>query len=205
MSDEFENGDFLDDDEFEIGGSSLEDVKSGGLADQVDKAGMYHLKIDKAQIKSGDSKTLAKLNLKMEVLCGENPDQDGKALFDDIYLQQWVDSGDHEKGKEPMDEKKQQNLTRALYAFGVINEDQVENGYAFNKREIPTMLEGAEAIGKVSKENPSKRDREQGYDKPKYRVKFCTYYRLDDDEVQDVPKLSPGGSPGESPEIPADL
>lgn len=193
MVDDFWDGS-SDEMSFEVdteGQVSGKDAVASAGAKSVHKEGRYHCMVKVVKKENPTEKdnpvdgecpfTSPSINLMLEVLNGDNPDQKGLAVFHRIYLWAWSE----EKGKFVVRSGKQLKfIAQFAYGLGMISKDDLDS-QKFKLNFSQEFLEGRQCVVEVRDEPYKDKD---GNEKSSWRIPFGNCWRPDELCVKDVPK-----------------
>ena len=157
--------------------------------------GRYHVNVVDVKGESPDERgVFSVVKVDLEILDGENPDQKGKMIYHRIRLfrvlynkkrdQDGKETKENDKeagpiGHEPYSPNYIKQAIRAAYAFGLVDTPTLQG--------VNWMAAvGTQCIVRVD-ERKDDNDRKPS-DRKFYEIGFGNFWRLDDEDVSDVPK-----------------
>lgn len=172
-------------------GTTKESAHDGG-GGQIEVAGFYHLVCQSAEYKGYDAENskLPHVEMKLEVLAGENESEVGKKLYHTIWLATWEDKKTRST-PALMEDKHATGVLILLHAFGVVGDEVFDNPEVILDPEWFDRLENTTAIGKVVIEpaKPYKRDGVEHPGKERATVQWNNdFYHVKHEAVAEVPK-----------------
>jgi len=155
--------------------------------------GRYHVMVDDIKGESPDERDVfSVVKVDLQILDGENPDQKGKRIYHRIRLfrvlynkkindngQEVNDKDQGPIGHEPYSPTYIQQAIRAAYALRLVDTPTLQ-GVNWN------AAIGAQCIVRVDERKND--DDSKKSDRKFYEIGFGNFWRLDDDDVADVPK-----------------
>ena len=186
MSDDFFDPFSDDNTAVDTTGVDADNVNNSGAG--INCTGRFHFQIESVTIETepkGDKPVIPEVVCQMRVLAGEAESEVGKMMRHKIRLAVPVDWKDWSQGMKPLEDADKKGIVCLLYAFGVIGEEAFgQAGFKYG-REMFERLEQTQAIGEISSRESKDKN---GNDRTYFQCYNNNFWKLDSDEVKDVPK-----------------
>lgn len=208
------------DTELDTSGFDTSDALPSKGGASCNKPGFYHIFVKDIKAEGNQDPAKGKLatpcrRLDLEILAGSNADQVGKVIYDRTYIKKAVrgkdDSGKEiTTGFEDLSEDSRRAMLRKAYGLSLIDENQIGQ----DKVRIPwSAAPGRQCIVRVDEEeeddfkdkDAAKAEGRAMKKKTVYRINYGNFWRVDSEEVKDVPKdaeaLVMAGGGGPAPDL----